>query len=166
MFGRNRREEPVDIDEMRRRRSVPSMIDLTGSTFRGEISARVPRGWWVKASTTVIAPDGQANVIASSEPIEPDLGSRDYAVSQGDLLRKEFPGFHELSFEPVTAFGGREAFQREFTWSPPDGVQVRQIQLYFAEDGRGFTATATTPVYSFDRMEADLRDILHRLSLP
>jgi hypothetical protein len=159
-------DDPVDLDAMRRQRSVPSMIDLTGSTFTGEIRARVPQGWWAKASITVIAPDGQANVIASSEPIDPDLSTREYAVHQGDLLRREFPGFHEFSFEPIAAFGGRDAFKREFSWTPPDGVQVHQIQLYLVEQGRGFTATATTPEYHFDRMEADLRDILHRLALP
>ena len=133
------------------------------SRFRPTISAPLPDGWFAKESLTLLAPDGQANVIASSEPLAEEIDTDTYASVQGDLLRTEFPGYDEFSFEETQVFGGRRGYVRRFEWLPPDGVAVTQIQLYFAESGRGYTATATTPSAEFSRYELELRDILDGL---
>ena len=67
-------------------------------TFRPRLRAEVPETWFAKESVTFLAPDGQANVIASSEPLDPSIDTERYASTQGDLLAKEFPGYeqHEL----------------------------------------------------------------------
>ena len=123
---------------------------------------RVPQldGWFAKESITVVAPDGQANVIVSTEPVDHTIDSRRYADSQGALLRAEFAGYREISHEAHPVFGGRGGFVRTFEWHPPDGVPVMQIQMYFAAAGRGYTATATTAATQFARLEADLRSIM------
>jgi hypothetical protein len=134
------------------------------SRFRPSLTAPLPEGWFAKESITLLAPDGQANVIASSEPLAPDIDTAAYANVQGDLLTKEFPGYQEFSFEPTEIFGGnRQGFVRRFEWLPPDGVAVMQIQIYYAEPGRGYTATATTPSSEFERFELELRDVLEGL---
>src|SRR5439155_15602789 len=89
-------------------------------------------------------PGGQAHVIAASEPLDPGVSAGTYATIQGDLLRKEFPGFREEEFRSFP-FLGASGFLRVFSWHPPDGVPVSQMQVYWAENGRGYTATATTP---------------------
>ncbi len=139
------------------RSSSGAMMD-----FRGKLTGGVPDGWFAKESLTFVAPDGQANVIASSEPLDETIRSEEYAQIQGDLLQSEFPEYAELSFEPAHVFG-RAGFVRYFRWTPPDGVSVTQIQFYHADTGRGFTATATTPTINFDSVGGLLRLVLDAL---
>ena len=42
---------------------------------------------------------------------------------------------------------------------------ANQIQLYYAENGRGYTATATTPSTQFERFELQFRQLLGGLAL-
>jgi hypothetical protein len=139
-------------------------------TFKPEITAELPSNWFSKESITLLHPEGQANVIASSEPLDPEIDVQQYAEVQGRLLRDEFPGYREYEFSEALVFGGRPGYIRAFSWSPPpdeDGPSspVRQIQLYYAENGRGYTATATAPTYIFERLEGELRRILEGLQL-
>ncbi len=133
-----------------------------------EVTPAVPPGWYVKLSWTLIAPDGQANVIASSEPLSAHFTSDTYAATQGELLRKEFPHFQEFRMRPIL-IGGHSAWQREFAWTPPDGVQVLQHQLYcvvVTVDGqRGVTATATAPSSSAHRFREVFATILGSLRI-
>lgn len=117
-----------------------------------------PAGWFFKESITLLSPDGQANVIFSSEPLDESTDLVQYESAQLDLLAKEFPGFKLISDdEPVVLSGIGSAIRRTFTWTPPDGSPVIQMQLYAVRPGRGFTATATTVSDNFD-------DIRHLLS--
>lgn len=133
--------------------------------FKPQLTAPLPEGWFAKESITLLAPDGQANIIASSEPLDPSIDTDRYAEVQGELLRKEFPGYREFAYEPAQMLGGRRGFIRRFEWTPPDGVPVTQIQLYYAENGRGYTATATTPSTAFERFELQFRQLLGGLQL-
>lgn len=137
---------------------------IATNRFAGGLSLELPGGWFAKESVTIISPDGQANLIASSEPLDHTINTADYARIQGDLLRKEFPGYIEHAFVAARVFGGQPGFIRRFSWTPPDGVPVTQIQLYYAETGRGFTATATTPSAQFDRFESTFRQLLASLA--
>ena len=128
--------------------------------FEARLSMALPPGWFAKESVTLLAPDGSANVIASSEPLDPSIDTDRYAEVQGGLLRREFPHYQELWFGRMAVLGGLPGVQREFTWTPPDGVPVTQLQWYFAQAGRGYTATATTPSSSFSRLEPALRHVL------
>ena len=112
--------------------------------FRGTVTTAVPADWFVKESITLLAPTGQANVIVSSEPLDPTLTSSQYASTQGELLRREFPGYVEHRFDESTVFG-MFGYLRQFEWTPPDGVRVAQVQAYAANAGRGYTATGTAP---------------------
>jgi tetratricopeptide (TPR) repeat protein len=131
--------------------------------FRAAIEAAVPEGWFAKESTTLLAEDGQANVIASSEPLDPSITTEVYAEVQGDLLVKEFPGYEQTSFETVSILGGRQGYLRHFKWDPPDGLPITQMQLYYVEKARGYTATATTPSEAFPERELMLRQVLRGL---
>ena len=117
---------------------------MSEQRYQGTISTDVPAGWFVKESITLLAPSGQANVIVSSEPLDPTLDSEQYATAQGDLLRREFPGYVEHRFDRTAVFG-MDGFLRQFEWTPPDGVRVAQVQAYATRAGRGFTATGTAP---------------------
>jgi hypothetical protein len=132
--------------------------------FMARISMPVPHEWFAKESLTILAPDGQANVIASSEPLDPNIDTQQYADVQGDLLRREFPSYREHSFEPFPAFG-RQGWMRVFEWQPPDGVPVTQMQVYYVENGRGYTATATTPSTQFDRFEWAFNMVLSDIAI-
>jgi len=132
--------------------------------FHAALNATIIDGWFAKESITLLAPDGQANVIASSEPLDPDMNTEAYAAIQGDLLRTEFPEYKEFAFEAIKVFGGLDGFVRRFEWTPPDGEPVTQMQMYVVEERRGYTATATTPSSEFQRYEPKLRLILRELT--
>jgi hypothetical protein len=133
--------------------------------FRARLQLPLPDGWSAKESLTLLEPDGQGNVIASSEPLDVKIDARRYADVQGDLLRTEFPGYEEHSFEPARVFGGRPGWQRQFSWTPPEGERVTQIQTYYAAAGRGYTATATTPSWKFETLEPHFRRVLGGIAL-
>lgn len=133
------------------------------------ITLILPDGWFFKESLTLLAPDGQANVIASSEPLDRSITAREYAEVQGDLLESEFPGYRQFStLEPLNLKGlSDKAFLREFSWNPRDGDTdtVRQLQIYAVRSGRGFTATATTPESRYDDFRIELMEILVSLCI-
>jgi tetratricopeptide (TPR) repeat protein len=138
---------------------------VTMNRFKPRLSAEMPPEWVPKESLTLLAPDRSANVIASSEPIAEGLTTQEYADAQGQVLEEEFKGYEQVSLESMTTLGGREGLLRTFAWTPDDGSPVTQMQLYFAKDGNGFTATATTSSESFPRLALQLRQILAGLVL-
>ena len=129
------------------------------------LSATIPDDWVWKESLTFLAAEGQANVIFSSEPLDPSVDLERYTSGQSDLLRQEFPDYREIALEPMRMMGHRQGYLRRFEWAPPDGVEVTQIQLYYVEDSRGYTATATTPTTNFDKVAPALTGILEQLTL-
>ncbi len=133
--------------------------------FQPRITAQVPESWFVKESITLLAPDGQANIIASSEPLDASVNAAHYAEVQGEALRFEFPYYRELSFNSALVFGNRHGYERRFQWAPPDGSPVTQIQIYYVEHGRGYTATATMTPASFERYKKQLEKVLASLRI-
>jgi hypothetical protein len=129
------------------------------------IQAPRPAEWFFKESITVIAPHGEANVIISGEPLSPHISVDRYAEVQGELLAAEFPGYHQDSFEPSVVFGHHLGYLRQFSWRPPDGVPVTQLQCYAVQESRGYTGTATTPTTGFGRHEDVLRWVLASASI-
>jgi len=125
----------------------------------------LPPEWLVKESITVLAPDGYANVIASSEPLDLEISVEKYATVQGELLRTEFPDFQELDFGQTTVFGDKTGFMRRYQWRAPDKGMVSQVQIYYAADGRGYTATATVPSGELSRYEQVLFEIIAGLQI-
>ncbi|HKI66432.1 MAG TPA: DcrB-related protein [Solirubrobacterales bacterium] len=134
-------------------------------TARAELAATIPDDWRWKESLTLLAGKDDANVMFSSEAVEPDVDAERYAVVQGEQLRSEFPGYRQIAFEPMRIMGGRDGFMRRFEWKPPDGVEVTQIQMYWVESSRGYTATATTSTPNFHATEGVLVRILESLAL-
>jgi hypothetical protein len=155
---------PADGDDQSAVRG-PAPSHANPAPLRRRLSVTAPPHWFVKESLTFLEPTGQANVIASSEPVETFLETEQYAEVQGELLREEFPGYRELSFTRIELRDGRSACQRLFQWHPPDGVPVQQMQLYFVEEARGYTATATAPVTAFERHLGEFEQILRSLAL-
>ena len=154
------------LDMVLRRLREELIVNLPTAAFRPRLAAVMPADWFAKESMTLLAPDGQSNVIASNEPLDADTDTKQYADMQGELLRSEFPGYREHAYEEIDLFGGgRRGYLRYFEWTPPDDVPVTQLQFYYAENGRGFTATATTPSSNFPNVEAELRQIMAGLSI-
>ena len=138
---------------------------MATETVCGTICVSKPVDWFARESLTLLAPDGGANVIVSSEPLDPTIDSVRYAQTQGELLRQKFPRYRQQSFESREVFGGRAGFVRRYSWQPPDDEPVTQIQLYFAEGGKGYTATATSPTDDFADYELVLLELLDSLRI-
>ena len=131
--------------------------------FQASLQASVPANWATKEQITLLAPDGAANVIASVEPLNDSMQTEEYARLQGDLLRRDFPGYEELDFREIRLVNGRDCLQRTFSWHPADADPVTQVQLYFASGGRGYTATATATSTHFPELKLQLGEILSSL---
>jgi hypothetical protein len=126
------------------------------------LAAPVPDGWFVEESLTLLAPDAQAHVIASCEPLDPSVTTEQYAARQGELLRQNFAEFEEISLDDLPLIGGT-ALLRRFSWTPPDGGRVTQQQVYLTASGAGFTATTTTPATSSARYAPVFETVLRSL---
>ncbi len=133
--------------------------------FKPKLTAPLIQGWFAKESVTLMTPDERGNVIAASEPIDEDIDTRRFALIHGVLLRKEFSGYHEIAFQPAQVLGGKSGYMRRFEWTPSDGIPVTQIQLYYAERGRGYTVTATAQSTQFERFEMQFRLLLRDVLL-
>ncbi|MDT7788918.1 MAG: hypothetical protein QOF58_7337 [Pseudonocardiales bacterium] len=134
---------------------------LEPTMTKPSIRLEMPPGWFYKESYTVLHPDGRANVIVSSEPLSETMSITEYTDVQRDLL-KEFPGFDERGFEQIDIDGvPGEAWLREFTWTPEGRSPVTQLQVYALLEGRGYTATATTPSEDMDELRNVLTDVLY-----
>ena len=95
--------------------------------FQPQISARMPEAWLGKESITLIAPDGQANVIASTEPLDASVDATRYAEIQGELLRFEFPYYRGLSFNSALVFGNRRGMFAVFNGRRPTVYRLRKF---------------------------------------
>lgn len=137
----------------------------TAQNFKPRFTAQLPEAWFAKESITLITPDGQANIIASSEPLDGYIDAAYYAESQGEVLQYEFPYYRELSFEPAIVFENRRGYIRRFQWTPPDSYGVTQIQIYYVENERGYLATATTATNLFERYRTQLEKVLDGLRI-
>ena len=124
------------------------------------LSCDVPPAWYVKESLTLIAPDGSASVIMSSEPLDTGIDTEEYVSLQGDLLRTEFPGYRELLCQPVPWPHEYSAWYRRFQWCPPDGNPVEQLQVYWVDRGRAYTGTATAQTDVLGRADETLLSVL------
>ncbi len=127
--------------------------------FESDAISPVPPEWTARETLTLIAPDGRANVTASSEPVSPDTTPEEFAVAIGaSLAGGECPGYSEVSFGPTSTIGGEPAWLRTFNWDPPDADPVTQVQPYFTRRGRGYTLTATSAVDDHQRYEQMLTE--------
>jgi predicted GNAT family acetyltransferase len=145
--------------------SIAEDREAASSRVVGRLSATIPQGWMWKESITLLDSDGDANVIFSSEPVAKELDSIHYADAQAKALAESFPGYHELAFEQMRMLQGRDGFMRRFEWQPEDGRKVTQIQLYYVENRRGYTATATSPTAVFAGQSQTLVQVLESLRL-
>jgi hypothetical protein len=126
------------------------------------IGAPLPDGWWSKQSWTLFAPDGQANIIVSCEPLAPPMDTAGYATRQQALLSRELNGYVEYLFTQVELTVG-QALLRVFGWSPPNGVPITQHQMYWTAPGIGYTATATVPSTQYDRFRGIFDEVLSQV---
>jgi len=136
------------------------------SWSHSHIGARIPDGWHQRDSLTLSHPDGRANLICSSEETDEATSTTSaYASAQDSELRSRFPGFVQHSFGPDRVFGGHDGFRRVFSWTPDDGPQVTQMQLYLVLAGRSYTATATATAEDFDELSPLLEEMLLDLQI-
>ncbi len=135
-----------------------SEVRWTASRLR----APVPEGWSVRESWTLTAPDGQATVVVSREPLPPGVGAEQYAQGQGDRVAAEYPQYqqHVLTVLPLTS---GPAYARLFSWAPPGGSRVVQVQVSATAPDTGWTATASTPAASFETVAGVLDGVLRSL---
>ena len=137
--------------------------DTEMMTLANRLSLKVPDDWRVKESYTVTAPDGKSNVIASTEPLPPDMTTEQYGQQQGALLASQFSGYRMIGVASVPLPGRRTGYLRHFEWETEKVGWVQQLQLYYCEGGCGYTATATAQSKDFAAHEQTLRRILGSL---
>ena len=130
--------------------------------FRGGVTVATFPGWQAKHSITVVAPHGQANVIGSAEPTPREAA--DFAAVQARQMRTDFPSWVEDRFHRASAFG-LPGWERQFRWTPPDGMPIRQVQRYAVLRGYGATMTATAPDSAFDQSAEAMRTIMDSFEL-
>jgi hypothetical protein len=131
------------------------------TTFTSQVALPLPDGWVGRETIAVQSPDGQANVIASSEPVAPETTGEEYAELVGrSLTEQELPGYRELSFERADE---GDHWLRTYEWEPAESPSITQTQLYYVDDGRGYTVTATMATSERPRFELQLDLLLRSL---
>jgi hypothetical protein len=139
-------------------------VDASPKRIRGLLSAPLLEGWSLLEEKLSVAKgsDPPANVIVSSEVISEPIDAAEFARREEEKFN-EFPGYHQVSLEPLTVFGGHAGWLRRFEWQPPDATPVTQLQVYCVVGARAYTATATAPTANFEALELDLAAVLEGL---
>jgi hypothetical protein len=121
----------------------------------------IPRydGWGGRWSATLTAAGGRANLVATTEPIDPSIDPRQYADAQAEPVEREFDDYVELSFEAALVFGGRPGYLRRFEWRSDIG-RVRQMQAYYTWNGRAYLMTGTALAEGFEEVEESLNALM------
>jgi len=131
------------------------------TTFTSQVAMPLPEGWVGRETIAIQAPDGQANVIATSEPVAPETTGEEYAELVGrSLAEQELPGYRVVSFERADE---GDHWLRTYEWEPPEAPSITQTQLYYVDDGRGYTVTATMATSERARYELELDLLLRSL---
>lgn len=130
----------------------------------GPVTPSPPLRSPVKEHITLRSRDGQANVIASVEPVDPTLGTAAFADAKGASLRG-LPDYSEQAYGPSVLFGDRDGMLRRFSWSGPHGRHTTHLQAYHARDGSGYRVTATARTEQFAAREGELRRVIADLRL-
>ena len=128
--------------------------------FQTQLSAEVPKSWSFHEEITLMAGDRDANVIATSRPLDLPTDVRSYADGLGRELAKDLSGYRELAFEEITLPGGRSGWLRRFESEPDPGRRVIQVQTYDVRGGRVYMATATAAAEDFERYQQELESVL------
>jgi hypothetical protein len=134
-------------------------------TYKPKLTAMLPDGWIGRESITLLAPTGNANVIASSDEVNPTLNTKDYADAQVAQARAEFPGYRQLMLKEFRVFGGLPGYIHQFEWESDKGT-VRQTQLYYVANGTVWYATATATSIAYEQVQGQLLEVLSGLSGP
>ena len=144
------------------RASEPPPVAM--QAFQSPLSVSVPEGWLVRESVTLTSPNGSANVIVSSESLDAPMTTQAFAEAVEEIVA-EFPEYQELEFTEAEVFGEHMGYVRHFEWTPEGTERVTQIQLYYTENDRAYTATAATTTANFEELESQLRQILGKLHI-
>lgn len=108
---------------------------------------------------SLLSPDRRANILFKVESLAPGIGSQEYATQVALLFPGRFDEYRVLAFAPLEIAGGRTAYLRRFEHRADIGP-VTQIQLTYADGGKGFLLTGTTRSADFAQQEARIRRAL------
>ena len=122
-----------------------------------------PADWNLSESVTLRPPDGSASLIVSSEPIDRGIDSRMFADRSVEALALDLPEYQPGPIVPVTLFG-QPGFLHHYSWVPPEGRTVGQIQVFAVVNGRSYTGTATAAPWTTE-IEAQLLTAIATLRL-
>lgn len=135
-----------------------------GDRVGGALTALIQKDWLFKESITLLGSSGKANVIVRSEPVNSDVDTSSYAESQRQAISKNFYRYEEFTYENMSLNGRYDGFVQVFEWTPDNGERVRQMQFYYVNNSRGYTATATARKQDYEEQEMELVAIINTLS--
>lgn len=125
-----------------------------------QLLARIPSSWNDKTREgriRIVEKRSGANLLGSSDRVSAYLDSQDIAeVNVADLTG--FAGYEELEFRQVPVNRGGSAYVHRYRWES-DGLKVEQMQLYWVEQMRSYTLTASWAARDTKR----LRPIFERM---
>lgn len=138
-------------------------VDLAGMrAVVPPVRLSAPRDWAARGSCTIDDPSGEANVHVRYGRIDRTLTSEQYAAEQAALLEDDLPEYELLGAGTLTVgLNRRVCAYLRFAWTTPHEATTEQIQVFFAEAGFGFVATATSHRMLFRRFEHEF-DLIFR----
>ena len=114
-----------------------------------------PAKWIFKDSITLLEPTGRANIILSSEALDPSMDLEQYATQYLEALESEFRQFRQIGADlNIELRGVGPAIRRTFAWSPEGRDPVTQVQQYSVGPSRGYTSTASCSSSDFNELQS------------
>jgi hypothetical protein len=98
------------------------------------------------------------SLVVDSEEVGPDSTAETYAALVTARLRA-LPGCSPLESEDVDLHGVPASIS-SFTWEPTPGGVLRHVQLSWVENGRGWSASATTRAQDGAGQDEQLRRLV------
>ena len=110
---------------------------FTGSGF----SLTLPKNWPNVASYMLLGPEiegEQSSIQISVEENVKAKSAAEYARQKIVVLEEHLPGCQILYQGEAALANGQEAYRVEFSWSPEDGQQLYQQQVFVVSESKGY----------------------------
>jgi hypothetical protein len=129
----------------------------------------LPESWTVTGegedSIDITAADSRAIVRVKIDYSFENDALRLAKETEKRMLRR-FNAYRQLSLESAQAFGNEQGYVRRFQWRNKEIAEdIILIQVYYVENGYGFTATAGARASNFEKLKPQLQQILDNLRI-
>ena len=136
--------------------------------FRRLLRNHLPPGWKDipdPFGITLASPGEDAHLYAESVQLDEKLTVKEYAEGYLPDFERNFPGFRQYDFKPITLLGGRPGYMRRYGANGDKFPYELFIDVYYVEGLRGYVFVLNAYAEGWSLFARDFRKLLNTLDV-